>query len=197
MTPQTIQGTREEFVHQFVKSGTIGAEIGVETGALSRVFVQCNVQKLYLIDCWQTYDAYNSEPQFNNADHNHKLQHVKNIFDTQIKNNTVEIINDFSLNASKNTNILPLDWVYINANHQKEFCLQDLIAWSARLKPDGFIMGHDYEHRPSEHFGVIEAVEEFCNNYNWTLKYLCSGDTSYFYIKMSHERYPCDRGELP
>lgn len=174
-----LHANRYQFLNYFIKQGSVGAEIGVHRGDLSQIIVGFNPKKLYLIDCWRSYSQYDSEPQFNYDNHKNNLRLVSNRLHFQIENGMVEIINDFSVNASKNNSIEPLDWFYLDANHQKEFCLEDLIAWKDKLKPDGFIMGHDYEHRPSEQYGVIEAVAEFCKKYKWEIEYLCSGDTSY------------------
>ena len=51
-----------------------------------------------------------------------------------------------------------LDFVYIDANHNKEFVKEDIEIWYPKVKIGGIIGGHDYgPHEP----GVIEAVDEW------------------------------------
>lgn len=48
------------------------------------------------------------------------------------------------------------DFVYIDANHAYEFVKQDMELWYSKVRPGGWIMGHDWPY-PS----VQQAVNEF------------------------------------
>ena len=37
-----------------------------------------------------------------------------------------------------------LDFVFIDANHSYEACLEDIRLWFPKVKPNGVIAGHDY-----------------------------------------------------
>ena len=37
-----------------------------------------------------------------------------------------------------------LDFVYIDANHDFNHVMQDIIIWSDRVRPGGIVSGHDY-----------------------------------------------------
>lgn len=49
-----------------------------------------------------------------------------------------------------------VDFVFIDANHTKEFVRRDIAAWQPKIKPGGIIAGHDYNY-PHE---VKEVVDE-------------------------------------
>lgn len=56
------------------------------------------------------------------------------------------------------------DYVYVDGNHTYEYVLQDLIDFSAKLKPDGVLMGHDFcedAHAAQYRYGIIDAVRRF------------------------------------
>jgi hypothetical protein len=71
-----------------------------------------------------------------------------------------------------------LDWFYLDAFHIYPEVIQDLRLWSKRLKPGGFIMGHDYiettQWARTLEFGVVKAVNQFCAEEGWEIQYLTS-----------------------
>jgi len=53
------------------------------------------------------------------------------------------------------------DFIYIDANHDREYVLRDVNISLPKLKDNGVICGHDYIHsEPADH-GVRGAVDEF------------------------------------
>ena len=66
------------------------------------------------------------------------------------------------------------DMIYIDGDHSYDGCKKDLIIAYDKIKNGGFIMGHDYEMnmikaKTAYIFGVRNAVDEFCINYNQTI----------------------------
>jgi methyltransferase family protein len=54
-----------------------------------------------------------------------------------------------------------LDFVFIDADHSFEGCTADIIAWLPKVKPGGFLSGHDYNNHDYPMFGVNRAVDNF------------------------------------
>lgn len=57
-----------------------------------------------------------------------------------------------------------LDFVYVDANHQYEYVLRDLLYYEELVKEDGVLMLNDCCHSPSgmrQNLGVLEAVTNF------------------------------------
>lgn len=52
-----------------------------------------------------------------------------------------------------------LDMVIIDALHTEEQVAQDIRLWTPKVRPDGIMMGHDYD--SSRHPGVTIAVDAF------------------------------------
>ena len=56
----------------------------------------------------------------------------------------LEIIRDYSLEASKRFMDKSLDMVYIDADHSYEMCLLDCELWYEKLRVGGILCGHDF-----------------------------------------------------
>ena len=59
------------------------------------------------------------------------------------------------------------DMIYIDGDHSYEGVKKDLLASYSKIKPGGWIMGHDFGINPQKakhyyEFGVEKAVLEFC-----------------------------------
>ena len=138
----------------------IGAEIGVMRGKHASTLLNgyLNIKKLYLIDPWKTYDDIVEQKNFvkNQKFYDECYNFVKNKFSN---NKKVEIVREASVIAAKKFDDNFFDFIYIDANHDYEFVLEDLRSWYPKLKKYGVMCGDDYGH-PSGN-GVIKAVTEF------------------------------------
>ena len=54
-----------------------------------------------------------------------------------------------------------LDFVYIDGAHDLESVRADIAAWAPKVRPGGFIGGHDYHSNAGSDFHVQTAVDEF------------------------------------
>lgn len=52
-----------------------------------------------------------------------------------------------------------LDFVFIDADHSYEHCIQDIRDWIPKVKPKGLVCGHDFGHKNFP--GIEQAVREF------------------------------------
>lgn len=50
-----------------------------------------------------------------------------------------------------------LDFVFIDAGHGYEAAREDIWRWGPKVRPDGFLLGHDYD--AAVHPGVVRAVD--------------------------------------
>jgi len=97
---------------------------------------------------------------------------------------TVEIIRKTSIEAVKDVPDGSLDFVYIDALHEFDPVMMDLIEWVPKVRKGGIVAGHDYSNVFYQ-FGVIEAVRAYTyahNVYHW---YVTDMDhhPSYFWVK--------------
>jgi FkbM family methyltransferase len=155
-----------EFTHKFFNEHPelkVGAEIGIAGGQhIKRLLEKTNLEKVYGVDpltseMWtiSNMDCVNVDSDYGGFD---------NLYDQIVGmlepyGDRSEIIRKTSLDAVDNFEDESLDFVFVDAIHTYENCLEDLTAWEPKVKPGGYIMGHDWEH-PS-YPGVQKAVEEF------------------------------------
>jgi len=88
-------------------------------------------------------------------------------FSRQISKGGVSV---YSLSSEYAVQLFPdlyFDFVYHDASHIYEDVIRDLVQWEKKVKVNGFICGHDYIQH--EDFGVIDAVDKFCDLYNYEM----------------------------
>jgi hypothetical protein len=174
---------RDRALFTVLPHNAVVAELGVETGAFARTIVeQSSPAKLHLIDCWESIpDPWPSyEAQKKNYDD------VATMFAEQITAGTVEIHKGDDLEIIETFPDAYFDWVYIDTTHQYEQTLRELLACSRKVKPNGFICGHDYaDTRLSRRYGwgVIRAVDELIRRTDWDYAYLTEEPSATFVLQ--------------
>ena len=134
------------------------AEIGCDCGQSScfigvEIINQNKNIKLNLIDTWGDVDLNNPNGYDSYDLFRKNIQPVKDKLGDKIN-----IIKDYSVNASKLFENESLDFIFIDACHDYECVVDDLNAWFPKLKKNGIIAGHDYY---AGFYGVEKAVNEF------------------------------------
>lgn len=65
-----------------------------------------------------------------------------------------------SVEAAGKTSEHSLDFVFVDGDHTYDGTCEDIQAWLPKLKPGGWLCGHDFEFPGRPHWGVRKAVEE-------------------------------------
>lgn len=162
---------RKELLKRLKKNGVV-AELGVDKGDFSKMILDlAEPKKLHLIDFWGS-KRYNQQ----------KRRNVEMKFSESIIDKSVEINLGFSTEV---VNLFPVnyfDWIYIDTDHSYKTTIQELELYREKVKENGVIAGHDYITGNWDmvvRYGVIEAVHEFCQKYNWEIIFLTSELTTY------------------
>jgi len=117
----------------------VGAEIGIEQGLYSEILCKGNPGvKLYCVDAWLAYPGY--------RDHVSQ-ERLETFFENtkeRLSPYNVEYIRKYSMDAVKDIPDESLDFVYIDANHELPWVIDDIYHWDKKVKPGGIISGHDY-----------------------------------------------------
>ena len=82
---------------------------------------------------------------------------VEKSFDERMSPYKITKLKMFSDNALGIFDDGSIDMVYIDALHDYDTVFKDIEQWSKKIKPEGFISGHDYT---KEWAGVVQAVDE-------------------------------------
>lgn len=148
----------------------VGAEIGVWHGEGAKyMFEKCpEITKLYLID------PYNKAPEFNECtlppqgfkENSFKDAITNAVTNTMRWSEKAWFIFARTIEAAPMITE-PLDFVYIDANHNYEYVKQDCEYWYPKIKKGGILSGHDYRDIPQS--GVKKAVDEFVKSKNLSL----------------------------
>ena len=94
------------------------------------------------------------------------------------EDNRVVVLRKGSLEAVNEIEDNSLDFIYIDGNHNGDNPKNDISAWYKKMKPGGFMCGHDYKGYDS----VRKAVDEFCNSHEFKLNLV--GNTEDFVIRI-------------
>ncbi len=192
--------SRNELVKQLPHNAVI-AEIGVARGDFSQVILtNAFPRKLHLIDAWE-YQDKSIYPETVNPQRNSQKKQIQNYnfvlqrFNQQIQKGQVILHKGYSADVLKKFPDHYFDWVYIDANHQYKFVKEDLELCRLKVKEEGLICGHDYcEGNPivGINYGVIQAVNEFCEKYGWEI--VCLAD--HFWGGINFKSYVLVKDEM-
>jgi hypothetical protein len=168
--------TRENMIRSFLKEGMVGCELGVFAGEFAESLLRRKPKELTLIDCWSGDDGmlFSGDVDGNNGvslSQEYLYGLVVSRFGTTPH---VKIFRGWTWDQIPQIPDNSLDYVYIDADHSYEGMKRDLRLIVTKLKPDAYLMGHDYEMNFQKakvpwKFGVRQAVDEFCSETNFEL----------------------------
>lgn len=141
---------------------TVGAEIGVEVGHFSeRLCTRIPGLKLFGIDAWKAELHHNIHDQ---AEVDRRKKRAEN----RLFPYGVRLINKESTEAVKDFALGSLDFVFIDANHNFDYVMQDIILWTKTVHPGGLVIGHDYDETDNHGalYGIIPAVQAYVRAHN-------------------------------
>jgi hypothetical protein len=173
---------------QLVPRSAVWAEVGVYKGDFSKIVLDvCAPSKYYLIDNWKFdvrehnpfeettenfsnfagrihWEHYGDDP---NAHQEENFQHVTRRFSAH---SNVQIIRKKSVDGIESLPDDHLDIIYIDANHQYEYVLRDMMHARKKVKSGGIIMMDDFYEGPGgyeQNEGVMGAVNTFMKRHDY------------------------------
>ena len=114
----------------------VGSFIGSSTFQFAQMFPHATI---FAVDMWQNdFDPNDPICQFD-------FKVAEKMFDTAVEkcHNVVKI----KMNSKEFSEILAfssMDFIYIDANHSYEGCMDDVMSYLPRVRQNGIIAGHDY-----------------------------------------------------
>lgn len=179
--------TRDDFpelMNQWGLTG-IGAEIGVYRGGFSTYILKHWEGTLHLVDPWVYQPGKRDMLNTVDAPSNYEL--TLRCMEDHIAAGRAVVHRGFSVEVAKHWEHGPLDWVYIDALHDYQSCLDDMRAWAPLIRPGGALCGHDYLDHITEpdtqtEFGVVSAVRDWCKENGY--------DVARDVLTTTHDGYP-------
>lgn len=158
-SPIMTRLSRNQFPVLFASLGfRAGAEIGVWCGEFAEVLCRgMTGLRLLCVDPWQAYGEYHERKNDQG-----RLDRAYAETRARLEPFTCVIERRTSLDAARLVADASLDFVFIDANHRKAFVLDDLAAWTPKVRAGGIIAGHDYgstDRRAT--IEVKDAVDEY------------------------------------
>lgn len=160
---------------------TRGVEVGVWSGRFSKVLCE-SIPGLELtcVDPWQSYAEYREPKNDQSLLDAAYLEACERLIPFRCT-----VMRMTSVDAARLVPDRSVDFVYIDGNHTREFVLQDLAAWTPKVRCGGIVAGHDYHLLPRQPFiQVREAVDAFASDHGIEPVFVLAADKSpsYFWV---------------
>ncbi len=171
---------RGSLAKDFARLGfTKGAEIGVADGRYSEYLCK-NIPNLELIcvDPWERYKENQRYLGYSRRDGNRPNEELAR---ERMAPYNAKMVKAFSMDAVRDVVNESLDFVYIDAHHDFDFVMQDIIEWSKKVRKGGIVSGHDYY--SFNHSGVKEAVDIYAKVHNKKVFTTDEKEPSWWFIK--------------
>jgi predicted O-methyltransferase YrrM len=134
-----------------------GAEIGALRAKSACILLHRRPHlRMVLVDSW---DDSNETMQVIHQTGEETYQQA--VANTEPFRDRVHIIRATSVEGASKLPDESLDFAHIDADHYYESVIADCHAWWPKVKPGGFLCGHDIDHPLFPQWGVREAAEEF------------------------------------
>lgn len=170
---------------RYLPSSARIAEVGVARGLFSaELRAVTKPSFMALVDPWCQQEEAIYFGDTNNAaqtEQDRRYETVSRKFASSTPGRECRVLRKFSADAVKEFDDGFFDWVFIDANHSYEACLEDLRLWAPKVKADGLILGHDFAAHASARnakYGVVEAVATLTR------------DTGYLLAAVTVEQFP-------
>jgi len=167
MATKRIEGfTRRGLAKKFRELGfTQGVEVGVCRGKFSQILCDQNPElSLVGVDPYDTVELRGARigAERQNEFFNEATERMKPYKYKLIRKSSMEAVLEFPFES--------LDFVYIDAGHEFDYVMCDIIEWARRVKKGGIISGHDYYRFVNS--GVIAAVDTYAKIHHVNPVYL-------------------------
>lgn len=152
-----------DLLAELMPDGGQFVELGVLQGASLKYFAEAckkegkNKVKLYGVDVFDQRTAFGLDLDGAIEPLMASKKQVEE-FLKEYKN--IKLIQDLTHKAASQFQDESVDAVFVDGDHSYQGCSRDMAAWWPKLKPGGWMSGHDYG------FGVEEAVNNFCRTWN-------------------------------
>ncbi|MGB0671147.1 MAG: class I SAM-dependent methyltransferase [Rhodospirillales bacterium] len=178
-----VRNSRDDLVSCLPKGGRV-AEIGVGQGLFAQVLLKAmEPSELHLIDPWEPVsgDRY-TDPSLNSADDIEvRYNRVMGMFERERDAGQVFVHRGYSQDILPTFDDASFDFIYVDGLHTQAACARDLALSAPKIKPGGFLGGHDYTTLDAYldlGYGVVEAVNGFVRGSDW------------MFAALTHERAP-------
>ena len=167
--------TREALAEVFAEAGyKRGVEVGVRYGYYSQVLCEKNPDlELTCVDPWAPYRRHSKEA----------MQGTYEAAKARLAPYNATLVRKTSMEAVQDIPDGSLDFVYIDAMHEFDPVMMDILHWVPKVRPGGIVSGHDYCWYYQG--GVVLAVDVYTRAHNINTWYVTQLDRepSWLWVK--------------
>jgi SAM-dependent methyltransferase len=129
-----------EYIDRPIKYLEIGAFYGANLLSVEKTYARNPDSKLYCIDPWEDYTEY---PEYKGQQMTIYESFMKNV-ENSGKSNKIEIRRGYSNKELLKFEDEFFDIIYVDANHEPQYVLEDAILSFRKLKKNGIMIFDDY-----------------------------------------------------
>lgn len=139
-------------------------EVGVFKGDMSLQMLKRHLGlRLFMVDPWSadTSEDYKATGDYmaNLSQKQYDLVMELALTRTEFASERTVVMRGKSVDVAEGLEDDKMDLVFIDGDHSYSACKADIQAWKNKVRPGGWLGGHDY--RTDLPFGVKDAVDEF------------------------------------
>lgn len=150
-------------LHLLLPNKPVVAEIGCAEGLFSLDILKWGTSLLYMVDMWECHPEFPGDAGSPQEWHSKNFDEAMN----RVEGYNVKVLRGSSVSMAHYVTDGSLDLVYIDACHSYECVLNDLKAWTPKVKKGGIVAGHDFL---NPDYGVYQAVQEFRKDFHTILE---------------------------
>lgn len=159
----------KEYILNLIKekkyTGTF-VEVGTWTGDFAEALLKhTECKKLFCVDPYIFFNDFSYRDSMNlklHSDADKRYQAAKRRLEGVAGPGRVEILRKTSMEAVHNFQDESLDFVYIDANHEYKYALEDILAWYRKIRSGGLLAGDDV---------FSTRIEDYNNNNNMLITF--------------------------
>ncbi len=164
--PRPVLPDRRELPVMLNRRGLLGCaiEVGVGRGEFSEALLHVwRGRHLLSVDPWSQAPADGYRDIANVSQDEHERLHRETLARLSRYGSRSTVWRMTGTEAAARLPAYCLDFVYLDARHDRASVLADLDQWFDKVRPGGVLAGHDYVDGsfPEGEFGVRSAVDEF------------------------------------
>jgi hypothetical protein len=147
-------------------------EVGVFKGDMSLELLKRHLGlRLFMVDPWsaETTEEYKATGDYMATLSQTQYDFVMEcaLMRTEFASDRTMVMRGRSTHVADEFEDSKADCVFIDADHSYSACKADILAWKDKVKPGGWLGGHDYR---TDLFGVKDAVDEFLSGSGMSLE---------------------------
>lgn len=171
---------RERFVRKHIRTGAIGAELGVHKGYFTEVLLRAaRPARLHLVDPWYLGGTLWTWGRGNRSTVD-GLRRVLDVSRDGLATGAVQIHVGGDLEFLEGLPDAALDWAYVDTTHAYDHTCRELQLLHVKVKSDGTIAGDDWRSDPGhKHHGVCKAVREFVASAGYEITHASDDDNQW------------------